>query len=65
MRARDIVGKRVAAVRQSRGKHGMWRDVEVELEEIVFDDGTVLRFVVNEHDDGAGVKGIIERKGAA
>ena len=58
MKARDIVGKRVAKVMQTyvrdAGRPAYWN-----LDAIVFEDGTTLRFVIREGDAENGVAGIV------
>jgi len=59
MRARDIVGKRVKAVRQVRESLEKGRSVISNLKAIEFDDGTLLRFVVREGYSQYGLEGIV------
>lgn len=62
MKGRDLVGKRVVAVRQT-----FWRAADGAhvpgwvLDSIEFDDGTELTFVVAEGEDSYGVEGIVTK----
>lgn len=57
MRARDIVGKRVVAVKQGRDRSNADRSYW-GIEEIVFDDGSSMTFgTVDRENDGSDVVG--------
>ena len=60
MRARDIVGKKVARVDQSwfKNENG---DVVVNLDRLVFEDGTVLRFVTEELACEYATVGVVDK----
>ena len=62
MRARDIVGKTVARIEQSRVTDGMTNTQRVSVDRIVFTDGSTITFTGNEDDTGAWVEINYHRK---
>ena len=65
MRARNIVGKRVVAVKQSRTSDSGHNPVQ-NIDHILFHDGTILYFTVAELDGDYAVEAhtIKPKKGA-
>lgn len=61
MKSSDIVGRKVVAVRQTRVRLGGLHSPYVNLDEIEFDGGVILRFVVREGEFDYGIEGIIVR----
>lgn len=63
MRARDVVGKRIVAVRQQRFKPRRYGDVRTALCSLALDDGTVLSFQACEGDAEPYVEGHVWKEG--
>ncbi len=50
MRARDVVGRRIVAIHQTRIQPGQYRAMVTNLDWIKLDNGTILTFDVAEGD---------------
>lgn len=61
MKARDVVGKRVARVIQNRSWNEATRRMDVGLEAIEFEDGTKLYFVPTNDGTDNYVTGFVRK----
>jgi hypothetical protein len=62
MRSRDVVGRRIVAVEQSRHVNGMTGRRVVALDALVLDNGDRIAFSAHEDDTGSWVEASIYRK---
>jgi hypothetical protein len=63
MRAKDIVGKRIARVIQQRRYNDYTRSMTNVIESIVLEDGTTLRPVITEWRGDYSVDFIVSKRG--